>query len=82
MLDGEDTDPEDDERLTQIFDWINLVFRSFTYALFSGWIDDKQDDYQINITMNVITWESSQETTGTGTGMIIPKKYRRATKPT
>ena len=68
----------DDERLTQVFDWMNLVFRSSIYALLSGWIEDKQDDFLTTITINLATGESSQETTGTG--MKVPKKYQRATK--
>ena len=79
MLYGAVENPDDDPRVAEVFDWFNLVFRSAIYALLSGWIDDKQDDYLITITSNLKTGESSQETTGTG--MVVPKKYRRSTKP-
>ena len=79
MLYGAVENQDDDPRVAAVFDWFNFVFRSAIYALLSGWIDDKQDDYLINITLNLKTGESSQETTGTG--MTVPKKYRRSTKP-
>ena len=67
-----------DERLTQVFDWMNLVFRSSIYALLSSWIEDKHDNFFTNITVNLATGEMSQETTGSE--MKVPKKYQRATK--
>ena len=79
MLYGEVHDPSREQRLADIFGWLNLVFRSAIYALVSGWIEDKQDNYFINITVNLTSGESSQE--NTGTGMTVPQKYRLATKP-
>ena len=78
MLYGEGTEPEDEQGLTEIFDWFNLVFRSSIYALVSGWIDDKQDNFLTTTTINLSTGKSTQERTGTK--MTIPKKYQRATK--
>ena len=79
MLYGEIPDGEEDQRVTEVFDWFNFVFRSFTYALVSGWIDDKQDKNFMTTTINISTGEVSRE--GTRTFMTVPKKYRRATKP-
>ena len=79
MLYGETDDPDDDQRVTEIFDWFNIVFRSSIYALLSGWIEDKQEENLVEIQLNLATGESSQE--WTRTAMVVPKKYRRATEP-
>jgi hypothetical protein len=79
MLYGEIPDPQDDQGVTEIFDWFNLVFRSSIYALLSGWIEDKQEENLVEIQLNLATGESSQE--WTRTAMVVPKKYRRATEP-
>ena len=79
MLYGEIPDGEDDQNITEVFDWFNFVFRSAIYALLSGWIDDKQDENHVTTTINIPTGEVSQE--GTRTFMTVPKKYQRATKP-
>ena len=78
MLYGETTDAEDDQKVTEIFDWFNFVFRCSIYSLLSGWIDDKQDDFLLTINVNLATSETSEELTGTS--MTVPPKYRRATK--
>ena len=78
MLYGETTDAEDDQKVTEIFDWFNFVFRCSIYSLLSGWIDDKQDDFLLTINLNLATSETSEELTGTS--MTVPPKYRRATK--
>ena len=79
VLYGEIPDSEDNQKITEVFDWFNFVFRSAIYALLSGWIDDKQDENHVTTTINISTGEVSQE--GTRTFMTVPKKYRRATKP-
>ncbi len=78
MIYGEINDSENNEKLTEIFDWFNLVFRTSIYALVSGWIEDKQDHFTITTTINLTTGETTQERTGTE--MTVPKKYRKATK--
>ena len=78
MLYGEINDPENSERLTEIFDWFNLVFRTSIHALVSGWIEDKQDHFIITTNINLATGETNQERTGTE--MAVPKKYRKATR--
>ena len=78
MLYGEIADSGNNERLTEIFDWFNLVFRTSIYALVSGWIEDKQDHFAITTTINLTTGETTEERTGTE--MTVPKKYRRASK--
>ena len=78
MLYGEIPDPQDDQRVTEIFDWFNLVFRSSIYAVLSGWIDDKQEENFVEINLNLTTGESSQE--WTRTEMKVPRKYQKATK--
>ena len=78
MLYGETPDNEDDQKIAEVFDWLNFVFRSAIYALLSGWIEDKQDHFAITTTINLTTGETYQERTGTE--MTVPKKYRRATK--
>ena len=78
MLYGEIPDHEDDQKIAEVFDWFNFVFRSAIYALLSGWIEDKQDHFAITTTINLTTGETTQERTGTE--MAVPKKYRRATK--
>ena len=78
MLYGEIPDNEDDQKVAEVFDWFNFVFRSAIYALLSGWIEDKQDHFAITTTINLTTGETTQERTGTE--MTVPKKYRRATK--
>ena len=77
MLHGEAHDPDREQGLA-IFDWLNLVFLSSVYAIVSGWIDDKQEENLVEIKLNVITGESSQE--WTRTDMTVPKEHRRATK--
>ena len=52
MLYGAVENPDDDPRVAEVFDWFNFVFRSAIYALLSGWIGDKQDDYRINLNPN------------------------------
>ena len=79
MLYGEINDPENSERLTEIFDWFNLVFRISIYTLVSGWIEDKQDHLAVTINANLSTGQTTEKRTGTE--MTVPKKYRRATKP-
>ena len=78
MMYGAVNNPNDDERFAEIFDWFNFVFRSTTYALVSGWIDDKQEDIDVNISVNLESGETSQE--WTVNEMKIPAKYQRATK--
>ena len=78
MVYGEINDPENNERLTEIFDWFNLVFRTSIYALVSGWIEDKQDHLAVTINVNLSTGETTEKRTGTE--MTVPKKYRKATK--
>ena len=74
---GETEDPENDERITQLFDWLNLVFRTSIYTLVSGWIEDKHDNFVVTTTVNLATGETAQERTGTA--MKVPAKYRDAT---
>ena len=78
MIYGEINDPENSERLTEIFDWFNLVFRTSIYTLVSGWIEDKQDHLVMTTTISLTTGETTQERTGTE--MTVPKKYRKATE--
>ena len=78
MLYGTVENPDDDQGITEVFDWFNFVFRSSIYALLSGWIDDKQDETLVTTNINLATGEVSQE--WTRTEMTIPKKYLRATK--
>ena len=78
MLYGEVEDPDNDPRITEVFDWFNFTFRSAVYALLSGWIDDKQDHFLVTTHINLTTGETSQE--WSGTAMKVPKKYRHATK--
>ena len=78
MLYGEIPDNEDDQKIAEVFDWFNFVFRSAIYALLSGWIEDKQDHLAVTINVNLSTGETTQERTGTE--MTVPKKYQRATK--
>ena len=78
MLYGAVADPNDDDRVTQVFDWFNLVFRSSTYALVSGWLNDKQEQNVVEITVNLVSGESSEE--WTRTEMKVPSKYQRRTK--
>ena len=78
MLYGEIPDSKDDQKIAEVFDWFNFVFKSAIYALLSAWIEDKQDHFAITTTINLTTGETSQERTGTE--MTVPKKYRRATK--
>ena len=78
MVYGAVDNPNDDERFAEIFDWFNFVFQSTTYALVSGWIDDKQEDVYMKSTVNLASGETSHETTVSE--MKIPTKYQRATK--
>ena len=78
MLYGAVEDPDDDQGVTEVFEWFNLVFRFSTYALLSGWIGDKQDASTIRTTINLTTGEMAQE--GERIEMKIPKKYRRSAR--
>ena len=78
MMYGAVEDPDDNVDITEVFDWFNFTFRSAMYALLSGWIDDKQDDFLVTTCINFTTGETSQE--WSGTAMKVPKKYRSATK--
>lgn len=68
----------DEKTVTDVFDWMNVVFRASVYALVSGWIDDKQDNSRLEVIVNVLTGEFKEELTRDG--MKLPEKYRKATK--
>ena len=72
MLYGEIPDNEDDQKIAEVFDWFNFVFRSAIYALLSGWIEDKQDHLAVTINVNLSTGETTQERTGTE--MTVPEE--------
>ena len=78
MLHGAVSESNDDQNITEIFDWINLVFRTSVYALVSGWIDDKQDNSRLEMTVNVPTGETTEKLTRDE--MKVPAKYQKAAK--
>ena len=77
MLYGAVTDPDRDEGFRIIMDMFNLVYLASTYALVSAWIDDKQDENSLRITINLTTGEEKWE--GTFTEMRVPRRYRAST---
>ena len=77
MLYGAVEDPEDNHAIADVFDRFNFVFRSAVYALLSGWITDKHDNFRSTIHINLATGETTQERSGTA--MKVPKKYQHAT---
>ena len=82
MLYGAVERPDEDQSVTEIFEWCNLVFRISIYALLSGWINDKQDESVTRTTINMeiggdmATVEVSHESETRE--MTIPTKYRQA----
>ena len=82
MLYGATARPDEDQSVTDIFEWFNLVFRLSIYALLSGWLDDKHDESVARTTINMeiegdmATVKVSQESERKE--MTIPKKYRQA----
>ena len=78
MLYGTVADPNNNDSVTHVFDWFNLVFRSSTYALVSRWLNDKQEQNLVHISIDMASGESSED--WTRTEMKVPQKYQRATK--
>ena len=67
---------DQDQELSKMFDWFNLAFRASIYALLSGWIEDKQDETTVSITVDTDTGEVTEE--WERSEMRVPKKYRRS----
>lgn len=78
MVYGASDESNDDKSIAEIFDWINLVFRASVYAIVSGWIDDKQENGRLEITVNMLTGETKEKLTLDA--MKVPEKYRRAAR--
>ncbi len=78
MLYGAVVDPDNDENVRQIRDWINLAYRASTYALLSAWIDDKHEDVSLRTIVNLTTGEVIEE--GMRTPMRVPKRSQNKTK--
>ncbi len=79
MVYGAVDNPDDDQGITDIFEWFNLTFRFSVYALLSGWIDDKQEENVAKIEINLVTGEV-HEREWERTEMKVPRKYRRAAR--
>ena len=78
MLYGAVVEPDNNEDVRQIRNWINLAYRASTYALLSAWIEDKHDDISLVTTIDLTTGEVRQE--GNRTPMRVPPKYKKSTK--
>ena len=78
MMYGAVADPENDESVRQIMDWLDVVYLSSTYALVSAWIDDKHDKGSVWMESNLTTGEVRQKMSFIE--MTVPNKYKRATK--
>lgn len=68
----------DDDLMQQFAWWTELAYRFSTYAVLSCWLDDKQDETSVKITVNVIGGTRREE--WYHKPMIVPKKHRPATK--
>lgn len=78
MLYGAVADPDNDEDVRRIRNWVNVAYRSSTYALVSAWINDKHDDISLVTTIDLTVGEVRQE--GKRTLMKVPPKYKKSTK--
>ena len=78
MLYGAVDDPKDNEEVRQISELLNWVYIASTYALVSSWIDDKQEQVSVTMTINLTTGETEQE--WNRTEMRVPRKYKRGKK--
>ncbi len=78
MVHGSCVESSDDKRVTDVFDWINIVFRASVYAVVSGWIGDKQENSRLEVNVNMLTGETKEKLTRDD--MKVPRKYRRATR--
>lgn len=65
MLYGTSEDPDDCPDVKGMLDWFALVYRLFTYALVSTWIDDKTEHVYREITITLPTGASTEKTTVT-----------------
>ncbi len=79
MLYGTANDPDGNTDIQRMLDWFALVYRLFTYALVSTWIDDKTEWVYHETTMNIPSGMTTTRTTVTP--MKILKKFQRSAKP-
>ena len=79
MLHGIPDDPDKDQKIKQVFDWLDLVYRFSTYAITAFWIDDKTEEVLTEISRYLVTGEGSQKTT-IEKEMKVPKKHRRGAR--
>lgn len=78
MVHGRTADPCSDPALKQTLDWFELVYKLCTYAIVASWLDDKKDERQVKVTVNLKTGESTEE--WSVTKMRVPRNYRRAAR--
>ena len=78
MLYSTSEDPDNDPDVERIVLWFNTIYRFSTYALLSFWIDDKTEETNVKIKINLterrtnVEWNRNQ--------MNVPKDYRKSTK--
>ena len=80
MLYGTAQDPDGNTDVQRMLDWFALVYRLFTYAIVSTWIDDKTESVYHETTMHISRDTMTTDTRTTVIPMKIPRKYRRSAK--
>ena len=59
--------------------WIEMAFRTSSYAIVSAWLPDKWDETSVRININLSTGETNE--VFARKEMRVPRKHKKATKP-
>ena len=78
MLHGPAFDSPNNDIVVELWDWLALAFRESVYAIVAYWVPDKKETAMCHMQINLTTGVTRQE--WAVDPMIVPKKYKRATK--